>query len=306
MPFLCKEERLFLCKIDVFVLSLSITNFIMRLLFFALLTSILLTESYGQNSLKEISINHVPIVVSDLDKTKKIFMELGFKVKNGRKHVGIDNCFVKFADGTYLEFIVPLDSTFSIGKSYTKFLKQRQGATALAIDIEDTKNAQKFLSDKHISFESDSNSIWQTISPPIKETEIFFIEYANKTWKDTKENTTHSNGASALSEVWSITQNVAKEKSNYSKFGFKVSSNTHIINIGRSKLHVLDATKPNNLKGNFSNKNFEGICGFTIKVHSLEKLNNTLKSQKGLKIIVQAKQTIVFMPELNFFIAFIE
>jgi Glyoxalase-like domain len=285
----------------------------MRLLFFLLLTSVLLTKGYGQNSLKEISINHVPIVVADLEKTKKTLVELGFKVKNGRKHVGINNCFIKFADGTYLEFIEPLDSSFSIGQYYTKFLKQRQGATALAIDIEDTKNAKKFLSDKHIPFESDSNSIWQTISPQIKDTELFFIEYADKTWKDTKENTTHINGALLLSEVWSSTKKVANEIDKYAKFGFKVYSKTkkhntdlNTINIGKSKINILDISKSNDFKHNFTTKHFEGICGFTIKVQSLEKLKNGIKSPKNLKILSLQNQIVVFLPELNFFMVFVQ
>jgi Glyoxalase-like domain len=285
----------------------------MRLLFFLLLTSVLLTKGYGQNSLKEISINHVPIVVADLEKTKKTLVELGFKVKNGRKHVGINNCFIKFADGTYLEFIEPLDSSFSIGQYYTKFLKQRQGATALAIDIEDTKNAKKFLSDKHIPFESDSNSIWQTISPQIKDNELFFIEYADKTWKDTKENTTHINGALLLSEVWSSTKKVANEIDKYARFGFKVYSKTkkyntdlNTINIGKSKINILDISKSNDFKHNFTTKHFEGICGFTIKVQSLEKLKNGIKSPKNLKILSLQNQIVVFLPELNFFMMFVQ
>lgn len=128
---------------------------------------------FGQASLTGISINHVPIVVANLPQVKTVFTDLGFKVKNGREHEGINNCFIKFQDGTYLEFVEPINDKFSIGKYYTDFLKKKQGATALAVDVQHTAAAKNFLDKQHIRYTTDSNSVWQTIDPKIKDTEIF-------------------------------------------------------------------------------------------------------------------------------------
>lgn len=48
-----------------------------------------------------IGIDHVPIVVRDLNEAKTLFSDrLKFTVKNGREHEGISKFFVKFQDGT--------------------------------------------------------------------------------------------------------------------------------------------------------------------------------------------------------------
>ena len=64
------------------------------------------------------SIDHVPVVVSNIDSIKRILSATHFTVKEGREHEGIKNCFIKFQDGTYLEFITPTDSLQRIGKYY--------------------------------------------------------------------------------------------------------------------------------------------------------------------------------------------
>ena len=122
------------------------------------------------------SIDHIPIAVNDLDKLKTILKnELHFTLKEGKIHEGIKNCFVKFQDGTYLEFIQPIDSLPTIGKYYTNFLKTRQGGTSLAISIKNADLVKKLLNEQNIQFNYDRNKIWKTIEP--ENADVFFIEY---------------------------------------------------------------------------------------------------------------------------------
>lgn len=285
----------------------------MRFLLLLCTMFLLVTKNYGQDLLTEISINHVPIVVANLEKTKSIFSTLGFKIKEGRKHVGINNFFIKFGDGTYLEFIVPLDSSHRIGKYYSEFLKQRQGPATLAIDIKNTDKAKKYLSSKKINFESDSNIVWRTISPKLKYEELFFIEYADKIWKDSRENTTHINGALQLNSTWILSNNIKKDIEKYAKLGFfketkltKFGSIVYSLSVGKNKMNLIDASTANNLKSQFINKNFEGICGFTIKVSSLEKMKKLLETIEKSEVVFEKNHLILFFSEYNFFIEFIQ
>lgn len=266
---------------------------------------------FAQTSLTGISVNHVPIVVANLQQVKTVFTDLGFKIKNGKEHEGINNCFIKFQDGTYLEFIEPIDSKYSIGKYYTDFLKNKQGATALAIDVQSTEAAKLFLSKQNVRYTIDSNSIWQTIDLEIKGKELFYIEYANKNWKDTKENTTHPNGTLQLSTTWFLTKNLNESIKKYTNLGFELEGKNvhfgmkaHILRLAKNKLILLEASPK--LPSYITNKNLEGICGFTIKTSSIDSVRKFFKDKPQQMIVANQKQTLVYFSEYNFFIEFVE
>lgn len=266
---------------------------------------------FAQTSLTGISVNHVPIVVSNLQQVKTVFTDLGFKIKNGREHEGINNCFIKFQDGSYLEFIEPIDSEYSIGKYYTDFLKNKQGATALAIDVQSTEVAKLFLSKQNVRYTTDSNSIWQTIDPEIKGKELFYIEYANKNWKDTKENTTHPNSVLQLNTTWFLTKNLKESIKKYTNLGFESEGKNlyfgmkaHILRLAKNKLVLLEASPK--LPSYITDKSLEGICGFTIKTSSVDSVRKFFKDKPQQVIIANQKQTLVYFSEYNFFIEFVE
>jgi catechol 2,3-dioxygenase-like lactoylglutathione lyase family enzyme len=57
-------------------------------------------------------LDHVVILVADLDEARADYEALGFHVTVGGRHVGIPthNALVIFSDGTYLELLAPLDT----------------------------------------------------------------------------------------------------------------------------------------------------------------------------------------------------
>src|SRR5690606_26994131 len=138
--------------------------------------------------------------------TKLLSEFLHFKVKAGKDHQGIQNCFIKFQDGTYLEFTMPIDSSQAIGRYYSDILKKRQGGTSLAISVHNSDTIIDFLNAKSISFEVDSNRIWKTVEP--KGIDLFFIDYSDKNWKDSKINTTHLNTALSLESTYILSTNI--------------------------------------------------------------------------------------------------
>ncbi|MPR35699.1 VOC family protein [Salmonirosea aquatica] len=274
------------------------------------LTNVFAQVPYSSLRSTAVSIDHVPVVVRDLESIKNLLSEtLHFKVKAGKPHAGIENCFVKFQDGTYLEFITPLDSTPDIGKYYTRFLKQRQGGTSLAISVQSAETVKKELRAKNIAFTSDSNQVWKTVEP--SQSDLFYIEYADKSWKDTQQNTSHPNGALSLRSVWIISANVGEDTGKYSEFGFTNTGKevlldvpAHRLAVGSSTLFLIDQKNGKRLTSGFSARELTGICGFTLKVNSLGTLKNRLPKSDIVR--VDTKRILYFLNEYNLFLEFIE
>ena len=283
----------------------------MRILITVILLTFFLgiTKGQSQNS-NYISIDHIPIVVRNLDYLKKELSEsFHFKVKEGREHEGIINCFIKFQDGTYLEFITPIDSSQTIGKYYADFLKNRPGGTSLAISIKSSDALIDYLNTKSISYKIDSNRIWKTIEP--KNNDIFFIEYSNNQWKDSKINTTHLNTAISLKSIYILSSNITLDVKKYEAFGFVEIKKSSFFKIpirhlvmGPSNLYLLDASKSKNIRQSFNKENLKGICGFEIKTKSLHTFNMLL--EKTDKVTVEKNQTIIYLQDLSLFFVFTE
>lgn len=280
-----------------------------------LLTIIILIYSVGSTKAQAknqnfISIDHIPIAVKDLDKLKKVLSELlHFKVKEGKEHEGIKNCFIKFQDGTYLEFTTPIDSLQATGKYYADFLKKRQGGTSMAIAIKSSDTLVNYLNEKFIPYKIDSNSIWKVVEP--NEIDLFFIDYSDKQWKDSKANTTHLNGALSLESTYILSANIDVDLKEYKIFGFSELINGNFLNIpcrhliiGHSHLYLLDASKSKKIKQSLNRQSLTGICGFEIKTKSLITLNKSLA--KSEKVTMEKNRTIVYLEDLNLFFVFTE
>jgi hypothetical protein len=256
------------------------------------------------------SIDHIPIVVKNIDIVKKILSEtLHFKVKEGKEHEGIKNCFIKFQDGTYLEFITPTDSVQSMGKYYTDCLKNRQGGTSLAISVKSADTIINFLKAKNIQIKIDSNKIWKTVEP--KGFDLFFIDYSDKNWKDSKTNTTHFNEALSLKSTYIIDTNQNLYAKKYKALGYSENRKGKFLGtpyktllIGQSNLYLFNASTTKMISSKFKSQIFFGICGFEIKVESLKKIEKlVLKSEN---IIIEKRKIIYFFPDNNFFLEFTE
>lgn len=279
-------------------------------LYLSFLLCMLCPQSGQTQDSNFISIDHIPIVTANLDKLKKVLGEsLHFKIKEGRAHAGIQNCFIKFQDGTYLEFIMPVDTTQEIGKYYTNFLKDRQGASAMAISIHYSSQLITFLEENSISFTTDSNSVWKTIA--LKENDIFFIEYMNKQWRDSEVHTRHPNTALSLQSTFILSSNVGLDEVKYKGIGFRrqregtfLGIPYHELALGKSALYILDVSQAHGLQQALLNQDFLGICGVEIKVQSLEVLNKLLSMSEN--VTFERTQTLVYLTDLNFFFVFSE
>jgi beta-lactamase class D len=256
------------------------------------------------------SIDHIPIVVNDLKKVRDIFKnQLHFTVKEGKAHEGIINCFVKFEDGTYLEFIHPIDSLQTIGKYYTNFLKTRQGGTSMAISVTNADLVKKLLNEKGVQFTYSDNKIWQTIEPV--KSDLFFIKYAGRNWKEPAKFTAHPNTAISLSATYILTNNLALEEQQYKSWGFtEAKSGVYLetpfkhFTIGKSDLFLLDNTKPRKMNQLLNEKNPDGIYGFEIKVNSMEALKKLIIETDNISY--EHNKATIYLKEYHLFLTFTE
>jgi beta-lactamase class D len=256
------------------------------------------------------NIDHVPIVVNDLEKLKDILKnQLHFAVKEGKVHAGIKNCFVKFEDGTYLEFIQPVDSSQIIGKYYANFLQTRQGGTALAVSITNTNLVKQMLTEKNIPFTYDSNKIWQTIEPALST--LFFIEYADKNWKEKPANTTHPNTATSLVATYVLTDIIAAAVKKYETLGIVEKGSGEyagtpykLLKAGKGSLYLLDGANAGKIHQLLNAKNLRGICGFQIKVNSLQAFNKSVQQIRNADY--ENGSTTIYFKAYSFFLTFTE
>src|SRR4029079_6193352 len=105
-------------------------------------------------------LDHIPLVVRDLDKAQADYRMLGFSIKPGRFHAdGIRNAHVKFPDGTEIELITAplaeddLTSEFcakmNIGAGPVYFALYAPNRGAVAAKFKDLRIAAK---DEHGMF----------------------------------------------------------------------------------------------------------------------------------------------------------
>jgi Glyoxalase-like domain len=129
-------------------------------------------------------LDHIPVVVKDLERAKQDFMKLGFTLKPGRPHDnGLSNEHVKFADGTEIELITPTEAGTGAGtgagdalsSQYVDWLREGDGAVSLGL--------------------------YRPGKTPAPPPGVFFAG-RQKSPTDLFEYFDHPNGAVALSGVW--------------------------------------------------------------------------------------------------------
>lgn len=135
-----------------------------------------------------LGLDHIPVVVKDLDRAKQDFMKLGFTLKPGRLHDnGLRNEHVKFDDGTEIELITPTDASDALSSQYVDWLREGDGAVSLGL--------------------------FRPGKPPAPPPGVFFAG-RQKSTTDLPEHFDHPNGAVTLSAVWLAGSPVAQKLSN--------------------------------------------------------------------------------------------
>ena len=150
-----------------------------------------------------VGLDHIPIVIAELDRSIETYRALGFTLKPGRPHDnGIQNAHVKFPDGAGIELIAAPMATDALAAHYVDLLKAGEGPAFLTLHARDTKRLHAVLRER--GYEYRQNGEITMLSA--RELDWLFIVRDNRSPTDRPEHFTHANGATALGAVWVATE----------------------------------------------------------------------------------------------------
>ena len=228
------------------------------------------------------SIDHISIVVNNLEEAQKTYKDLGFTIKPGRKHSNsIENAHIKFQDGSALELITASEPKDDLAELYIKNKVLGEGPVFLAIHMEDANITKELLSELNPRLAEESFYQWLTFTEEENLSYLFFIKYSNPVI-DKKEHLNHKNEVIGIKAIALSKPDYTNEEKLFSYLGQKVPIAKKIV-VGDHDI-LLD-TKDNNRSQPF-------IASVTLLVkdidETLEALPKAIPFQitKGLQVIL--------------------
>ncbi len=145
-------------------------------------------------------IDHLPVVVADLDRAEADFRALGFSIKPGRPHAnGIRNAHVKFPDGTEIELITAPRAVDPLTTEYRAKLGRSEGPVYFGLYAPDRSAlaAQIRTIDRSVLKSGDFLDF-----PASTALHPLFFGTRNMSPTDRPEHFAHLNTATRLSALW--------------------------------------------------------------------------------------------------------
>ena len=147
-----------------------------------------------------VGIDHIPVVVADLERAQADFRAMGFAIKPGRPHAdGIRNAHVKFRDGTEIELITAPAAVDSLTAEYRAKLKRGDGPVYFGLYAPDSAALTAKLRASGVPLQPDGGSLGFAPGSPLHP---LFFGGRNKSPTDRPEHFAHENSAVRLSAVW--------------------------------------------------------------------------------------------------------
>ena len=260
-------------------------------------------------------IDHVGIVVRDLDDTVRVYRDvLGFTVPPGSGSFpgGVRNSAVIFGTN-YLELItVNLSQAGgnTVSSDLAGFLKRREGASLLGLNVSSARQTADFLRARGFDVSEPQGSsytpegskeaqpaLWQTVGfkqPAVPSGEIFFIEYGSRNEAAFfAKRPEHPNTAVGIHSVWMAVKDLAAATNAYGSIGLRAGRKLQVgqleatgqeVAAGQGVILLL---QPNNSKGtlaSFLAQYGEGIVGMTIEVRDLDAARTLLRAATGQEL----------------------
>jgi catechol 2,3-dioxygenase-like lactoylglutathione lyase family enzyme len=169
-----------------------------------------------------VGLDHIPLVVSDLEKATASYLALGFALKSGRAHAnGIRNAHIKYRDGAGIELLMPSESRDELNQQYVARLRLGEGPVFFALHAADAELTPVMASLKSVSepFTQEGNML--TLAAP-ELADVFFID-SNRSPTDRPEHFAHRNASTALIALWIATPERARMLRLLSALGASVS-----------------------------------------------------------------------------------
>ncbi len=147
-----------------------------------------------------VGLDHIPVVVADLQKAEADFRAMGFAIKSGHVHPdGIRNVHVKFPDGTEIELITAPAAVDALTAEYRAKLRSGEGPVYFGLYAPDHPSLIARLNASGFPLRQDGGTL---DFPPDTPLHPLFFGSRNKTPTDKPEHFAHQNSAVRLSALW--------------------------------------------------------------------------------------------------------
>jgi len=184
-------------------------------------TSSFPSDKFGIENLR---LDHMNIVMKNLDKATAFFKKMGFTVKPGRLHQNsILNNFIKFQNGSSIELMTAFRRKDELSKWYVDYIaKHSSGAGAFLCLRTDSSDElykiEKLLQLQKQPFERSDLKYANILNFNKHESlhPVFFINYKN-TIIDSANFINHTNTTNSLYAVWINTAGNKNTKKNFTK-----------------------------------------------------------------------------------------
>jgi hypothetical protein len=145
-------------------------------------------------------LDHIPVAVKDLERSRTDFEALGFALKPGRPHEnGLRNEHVKFPDGTEIELITAPAATDALASEYYNWLKDGDGPAFLGLYAPSLSAVIDRLS--RLGLALNRKGSIGIFSDPVALRRLFFGTRQHSP-TDRPEHFAHANTAFSLAGVW--------------------------------------------------------------------------------------------------------
>jgi hypothetical protein len=154
----------------------------------------------AETSLVIQGVDHVPVAVSDLERSTADFEALGFTLKPGRPHEnGLHNAHVKFPDGTEIELITSPAATDALSSEYHTWIKTGDGPAYLGIYAPNYGRLVESVSPLGLTLERKGG-----LATFAEDTTLRRVFFASRQYSPTDQprHFDHANSAFSLTSVW--------------------------------------------------------------------------------------------------------
>ncbi|MEZ5418878.1 MAG: VOC family protein [Vicinamibacterales bacterium] len=153
-----------------------------------------------------IGLDHIPVVVRELDSAAATYRAMGFALKPGQPHPnGLRNTHVKFPDGAGIELLTAPSATDELTAQYVDLLRSGEGPAFAAFHARDTARLHAALRAGGYAFREEGG-FTRLLAP---EFSFLFFVRDNRSPTDRPEHFAHANGATALRAIWVGTEHGA-------------------------------------------------------------------------------------------------
>lgn len=151
------------------------------------------------------ALDHVVLVVEDLERASAPFLDHGFRLKNGRLHANnLVNRHIKFRDGSSIELMTlrgePGDA---LAGRYADLLAAGEGGVYVALSTGDVEGARHHAASLGLETHRSASGPWKFVGfPDSSPAAAVFFSSGGAPANDADSLVSHRSGARGLAEAW--------------------------------------------------------------------------------------------------------